>query len=74
VNEGGGAIEVEVWELTHEAFGRFVANIPPPLGIWTLTLENCETAQGFLCESAATSGAKDITGLGSWRNHLSSTR
>jgi allophanate hydrolase len=74
VNEGGGAIEVEVWELTHEAFGRFVANIPPPLGIGTLTMENCETAQGFLCESAATSGAKDITGLGSWRNHLSSTR
>lgn len=74
VNKGGGAIEVEVWELTHEAFGRFVANIPPPLAIGTLTLADGETAQGFLCEGAAVNGAKDITDLGSWRKYLSLTR
>jgi allophanate hydrolase len=67
VKEGGESIEIEVWELTHEAFGRFVANIPPPLGIGTLTLAGGDTVQGFLCEAIATAEAKDITHLGSWR-------
>lgn len=74
VKEGGGAIEVEVWELTHHAFGRFVANIPAPLGIGTVTLSNGEAVQGFLCENFAVTGAKDITDLGSWRNYVSSAR
>lgn len=35
----GAAIEVEVWELSAAAFGRFVAAIPPPLGVGTVLLE-----------------------------------
>jgi len=68
--EGGGAIEVEVWELSTEAFGRFVAAIPAPLGIGTIALEDGTAVQGFLCESVATRGARDITGLGGWRAFL----
>ena len=30
------AIEVEIWALRAEGFGRFVAAIPPPLSIGTL--------------------------------------
>jgi allophanate hydrolase len=71
VDEGGGSIEVEVWELTHEAFGRFVANIPTPLGIGTLKLADGETVQGFLCEPVATIHADEITKLGSWRRYVS---
>jgi allophanate hydrolase len=37
-NEQGAAIEVEVWELPAHEFGSFVAGIPAPLGIGTLTL------------------------------------
>jgi allophanate hydrolase len=73
VKKGGGSIEVEVWELTHEAYGRFVANIPAPLGIGTLNLADGETVQGFLCEATATRGAIDITSLGSWREYLSTS-
>jgi allophanate hydrolase len=66
----GSAIEVEVWELPTAAFGQFVAAIPPPLGIGTLEMEDDELVKGFLCESYAIEGAKDITPFGGWRAFL----
>jgi allophanate hydrolase len=69
----GAAIEVEVWELSAEAFGTFVAAIPSPLGIGTLQLEDGESVKGFICESIALEGAKDISSFGSWRKFLAST-
>ncbi|MEM5325958.1 allophanate hydrolase [Paraburkholderia sp. JHI2823] len=67
VNEGGTAIEVEVWEMPTAAFGSFVAAIPAPLGIGTLELASGSTALGFLCESAALANAPDISAYGGWR-------
>ncbi|MBV8629162.1 MAG: allophanate hydrolase, partial [Paraburkholderia sp.] len=67
VNEGGTAIEVEVWEMPTAAFGSFVAAIPAPLGIGTLELASGKTALGFLCESAALANAPDISAYGGWR-------
>ncbi|SDH35600.1 allophanate hydrolase [Nitrosomonas sp. Nm132] len=69
-NEQGVAIEVEVWELPMHELGSFVANIPAPLGIGTLTLANGETVQGFLCEHYAIENAKDISCFGGWRGYL----
>ncbi|HZP07791.1 allophanate hydrolase [Methyloceanibacter sp.] len=68
--EGPGGIEVEVWEMDETAFGSFVAAIPPPLGIGTLTLADESRVKGFLCEAYATQGAQDITGFGGWRAWL----
>ena len=45
-NEQGAAIEVEVWELPTSEFGSFVAGIPAPLGIGTITLTNGKAVQG----------------------------
>ena len=70
VNEGGSAIEIEVWELAACEFGSFVAGIPAPLGIGTITLADGSTVQGFVCESAAVAGADDITHCGGWRAYL----
>lgn len=69
-DEQGAAIEVEVWELPAHEFGNFVAGIPAPLGIGTLTLADGEAVQGFLCEYYALSDAADITGFGGWRSYL----
>jgi allophanate hydrolase len=69
-NEQGVAIEVEIWELPANELGSFVADIPAPLGIGTLTLANGETIQGFLCESYVIEDAKDISYFGGWRNYL----
>jgi allophanate hydrolase len=71
VHEAGFAIEVEVWALSPESFGRFVAMIPAPLGVGTLNLDDGSTVKGFLCESYATADAVDISHLGGWRAYLS---
>jgi allophanate hydrolase len=66
----GGAIEVEVWALPKTAMGDFMEQIPAPLGIGRIALEDGSQPHGFVCESAAVAQAKDITGLGGWRRYL----
>ena len=70
----GAAIEVEVWEMGTSQFGGFVAGIPAPLGIGTLTLEDGSEVKGFICENHILSSARDITEFGGWRNYLASLR
>jgi allophanate hydrolase len=72
VEQGGGAIAMEIWELPATQFGSFVAGIPAPLGIGTVVLEDGSTVQGFVCEQHALNGAEDITHLGGWRAYLAS--
>jgi allophanate hydrolase len=67
---GAGGIEVEIWALDRAGFGGFVAEIPAPLGIGTLTLADGGRVQGFLCEAHAIEGAEDITRFGGWRRWL----
>ncbi len=69
-NEQGFAIEVEVWELPMREFGSFVADIPKPLGIGTITLASGEMVLGFLCEGYAVENAIDISEIGGWRKYL----
>ncbi|MEE3661669.1 allophanate hydrolase [Brenneria sp. g21c3] len=66
----GGSIAVELWDIPLARFGEFVAEIPAPLGIGTLTLADGRQVKGFICEPAALSDAVDITGFGGWRNWL----
>jgi allophanate hydrolase len=67
VDHDGASIDIELWQLPARHYGSFVAEIPGPLGIGTLTLDDDSSVQGFLCESLATSGAEDITRFGGWR-------
>lgn len=66
----GAAIALELWDMPLPAFGSFMKTIPAPLGIGTLTLSDGSTAQGFLCEAIAATGAQDITDLADWRKYL----
>jgi allophanate hydrolase len=68
----GHAIEVEVWEMPEKNLGSFVKQIPPPLGIGTLTLEDGTTVKGFICEPYALAEALDISHFGGWRGYLKS--
>jgi allophanate hydrolase len=63
----GAGIEVEVWELGTEAFGRLVAGVPWPLAIGTVALADGRSVKGFICEADAVAGAREITGHGGWR-------
>ena len=68
--DAGAAIEVEVWALSPEAFGNFVAAVPPPMVIGTIELEDGSQVKGFLCEPYVIAGAREITGFGGWRAFL----
>ena len=70
VNEGGSAIELEVWQLPIENYGKFVAGVPAPLGFGTLQLADNSLVNGFMCEQYATIGSEDISMLGGWRAYL----
>lgn len=66
----GEGLEVEVWALPADAFGKFVQKIPAPLGIGKLTLDDGSSVSGFLCEVHAVKGAQEITSLGGWRAYI----
>jgi allophanate hydrolase len=66
----GAPIAVEVWEMPLSQFGSLVADVPSPLAIGTLTLEDRSSVQGFLCEAQAIVNASDITAYGGWRAYL----
>jgi allophanate hydrolase len=66
----GHAIATEVWALPVEAYGRFVAGIPAPLGIGTLLLADGTRPKGFLCEGEAIRAARPISAYGGWRAYI----
>lgn len=70
VIENGSEIDLEIWQLPIENYGKFVAGVPSPLGFGMLTLADGREVQGFLCEAYATDNAIDISYLGGWRNYL----
>jgi len=69
-DEGGAAIEVEVWALPTAAVGTFAAGIAPPLGLGTVQLADGSGRLGFVCEAGGLAGANDITAHGGWRPWL----
>ncbi len=71
---GNGGIEVEVWGMPPDAFGRFVAAIPAPLCVGTIQLADGTAPKGFLVEPAGLAGATDISGFGGWRRYMAVQR
>ena len=72
VRDGSGtSIYLELFKLPTENVGRFLEQIPPPLGLGTVDLEDGGCVKGFICEgyvASADSGfeVEDITHLRSW--------
>lgn len=70
----GSAIIVEVWAIPRAALADFLEEIPAPLGLGTLTLEDGDTVTGFICEPRALEGAIDATWFGGWRAYIQSLK
>jgi allophanate hydrolase len=70
----GPGIEVEIWALPSDGFGRFVDAIPGPLGVGKVSLTDGTQVTGFLCEACWLEGARDITAFGGWRAYLAADR
>ena len=64
------AIELEVWALPRKRFGDFIAGIPAPLCIGSVSLDDGTSVKGFLCESSGLEGANDISRFGGWRGYM----
>jgi len=63
-------IELEVWSMKVENFGKFMKQIASPLGIGSVFLEDDTYVYGFLCEADFVKDAKEISELKSWRNFI----
>ncbi len=70
----GAAIEIEVWALPAEHYGGFVAGVPAPMSIGTISLVDGRTVQGFLAEPEALADARDISSFGGWRSYLAAQK
>jgi allophanate hydrolase len=70
----GAAVEVEIWALPAENFGRFVDAVPAPLSIGNVRLGDGRSVKGFLVEAAAVGGARDISQFGGWRAYLAAAK
>jgi allophanate hydrolase len=70
----GAAIELEIYTLSHSAFGAFTEEIPAPLAMGNVTLEDGSTIKGFVAEPRAIANAKDITSFGGWRAFIASLK
>ncbi|MCD0417057.1 allophanate hydrolase [Rubrivivax sp. JA1024] len=68
----GAPIATEVWGISAEGFGSFVAGIPAPLGIGTTRLADGTTPKGFIVEAEGLKGATDISAFGGWRAYMKS--
>jgi allophanate hydrolase len=66
----GAPIEIEIWALPAQTYGRFVATVPAPMSIGTIRLADGRTVHGFLVESEAVADACDISSFGGWRAFL----
>lgn len=68
----GAAIEVEVWALPLANVGAFITQIPAPLGMGKVQLNDGTETLGFICEAIGEVGAEDISEFGGWRRYLAS--
>jgi allophanate hydrolase len=68
----GHAIAVEVWEVPLANVGSFLALIAPPLGLGSIELADGTHVHGFVCESYAIAGARDVSSYGGWRAYVES--
>jgi len=66
----GPGVEVEVWAMPTRNLGSFLALIPTPLGLGSVTLDDGTQTTGFICEPAGLRDAIEITQHGGWRNYL----
>ena len=70
----GVGVEVEVWALPSQAFGKFIDGVGAPLSIGTVKLASGASVKGFLMEAIAAQGARDISQFGGWRAFLAQER
>nr|WP_314369623.1 allophanate hydrolase [uncultured Acinetobacter sp.] len=68
--QDGQSIIVELWDVPTARFGEFVAEIPTPLGMGNVELEDGRWVKGFICEPYGLEDAENISHFGGWRAYI----
>ena len=69
-SEQGAGLVAERWLLSEAALGSFLAELPEPMLLGSITLDDGSTAVGFACDAVAAAAARDITEYGDWIKYL----
>ncbi len=70
VDDGGAAIEGELWAMPPAGLADLLAGLPPPMALGPVQLDDASRVVGFLCEPLALVDAEDITAHASWPAYL----
>jgi allophanate hydrolase len=71
----GGSVSIlgELWAMSEAGLGSLLAQLPQPMALGRVTLEDGREVVGFLCEPAALDGAEEISAFGGWRDYRRAT-
>jgi allophanate hydrolase len=68
---GGATIGAELWRLPIATIGSFLRDIPAPLGLGEVTLNDGRRVKGFIAAAGGVDPeADDVTRFGDWRAYL----
>ena len=70
VEEGGISVPGEIYRLPDDVWARVEAGEPPGLYKGPVELEDGRWVDGILFPEAMTTGQREITGFGGWREYL----
>lgn len=57
----GKAIELDIWNVPVQSLGQFLMQVPAPLGLGTLFLDDGSAVKGFICEGYVASLSSQTT-------------
>ncbi|NKI45315.1 allophanate hydrolase [Streptomyces physcomitrii] len=66
----GAALTGERWTLSPAALGRFLAELPPPMALGRIRLDDGSWVLGFQCDPHSAAAGHDITAYGGWLAYL----
>ncbi|MGF6835868.1 allophanate hydrolase [Paenarthrobacter sp. TE4293] len=66
----GAGLVAERWLLSEAALGSFLAELPEPMLLGSITLDDGSRAVGFACDAVAAAEGRDITEYRDWIKYL----
>lgn len=65
-DQPGAALKAQVWLLSPEALGRFLAALPAPMMLGKVEFADGSWRTAFGCDGVAADAGVDISGYGGW--------
>ncbi|MCD4850528.1 allophanate hydrolase [Arthrobacter sp. AK01] len=69
-SEHGAGLVAERWLLSEAGLGSFLAELPEPMLLGSVTLDDGSKAVGFACDAVAAAEGRDITEYRDWIKYL----